>query len=142
MRVASLGSMLEKAFVRPFSCRFSLVDPIARCRISREGVARAVAAWAPQAAIDCLDKSTGGLGERGGVVFGHKAADGVVGEVGTVKRIEMCVVDGPRRGSEREEVIDGRRDLGRTLVTVSHDAGNPAGVGRAGADNPPQLLAQ
>ena len=77
-----------------------------------------------------------------GLCSAMKPRTAIVGEIGVVERVEMRVVDRPRGRGEGEEVVDRGGDLGGALVAVAHDAGDPARVGRAAADDASQFLAQ
>ena len=77
-----------------------------------------------------------------GLCSAIKLAHLIVGEIGVVERLEMRIVDRARGRGKGEQVIDRRGDLGRPLVAVAHDPGDPARVGRAAADDAADLLAQ
>src|SRR5207248_8471781 len=102
----------------------------------------AVAAGAPQAAVDCFEEAATGLDEGGWVVLGHESAHRIVSQVCVVERIEMRVVDCARGGSKGKEIVDRCGDLGGALVAVPHNAGDPARVSGAAADHASQFLAQ
>src|SRR5712691_2858862 len=104
--------------------------------------AHAVALRAPQPALDRLAKAASRLRERRGVMRVHEILHGIVAEISLVQRLEMRVVYRACRGSEGEQIVDRRGDLGRTLVAVPHHALDPARVGGAPAHDAPDLLAQ
>src|SRR5438045_8585590 len=54
----------------------------------------------------------------------------------------MRIVDGARGRGEGKEIIDGRRDLGGTLVAVPHNTGDPARIGGAAAHDAPDFFTQ
>src|SRR3954465_9081580 len=111
------------------------------CRSHQLGT-DAVALRPPQSALDRLAEPRAGLGQRRRVAGGHELADCRIADVRLVKRVEMRVVHRPRGRGESEEVIDRGGDLGRPLVAVPHDPGDPARVGGAAAHHPADLLAQ
>src|SRR5690606_12597624 len=105
-----------------------------------EVAVRAVAGRAPEAALDRFLESLGDLAKGRRVGLCDEVAHPFVLQIGLVQGVEVMVLDHARGGGEGEQVVDRRGDLEGALVAVAHDAGEPFGVGRAGAHDPADFL--
>ena len=94
----------------------------------------------PHIAVHRFQHAFADLAQCRRIRIGNEFADAIIVQNCLMHQIEMMGFHRVGRRSECEQVVDGRRDLERTLVAVPLHPVDPLGVHRAGAHHPPDLL--